>query len=260
MLYNEDQYVFFAKCFDEMRDFKSEYEVYSLGLARNKQSAFLYAKRAHFFSRMRDYDVSIREYDLAIKFESNDSLRLMHTGDRAWVKFLKGDFDGAIEDCQTVLGEDSSQIYAMNTLGIVYSQMKEYEKAEYYIIESYKMDSLNSFSAGNVGFFYQEFEKYEKSMYHFERAIELNALNYTAYNNRGYSKLMLGDIEGALEDVNQGMEIQEYNSYAYRNRALIYLEMGKTEKACEDMAMAEALDFSTTYGNELINLQKRYCQ
>lgn len=73
---NEDQYVFFAKCFDEMRD----------------------------------YDVSIREYGLAIKFESNDSLRLMHTGDRAWVKFLKGDFDGAIEDCQTVLGEDSSQM------------------------------------------------------------------------------------------------------------------------------------------------------
>lgn len=259
LYYTEEQYVFFANCANQRGDFNLEFEILSLGLERNSESGLLYERRGQFFENVRAYDRAIRELSLALKYPKNDSLRKEYTVTRGWQKFLKNDLKGCVRDCLQIVDEDSTHIFAMNTLGIAYNHMGKYEKAEYFIVTSFELDSMNAIAASNVGFFYQQRESYEKSLIYLNRAIELNPINFPALNNRGYTKLMLGDVTGALEDVEKSMEIQKYNNYAYRNRALIYIEMGMYKKACEEMQMAIDLDYAKTYGDELEKLQSKYC-
>jgi tetratricopeptide (TPR) repeat protein len=259
LLYSEVEYIFFADCANMIRDFKTEHEILSLGLERNNQSGMLYERRGKFFERMREYDRAIRELTLAMKYPDNDSLRKEYTVTRGWQKFLKNDLEGCVEDCESIIQEDSMHIFAMNTLGLAYNRLGKYEEAEFCIVRSYELDSMNAIAASNVGFFYQQREQYEKSLIYLNRAIELNPYNFPGYNNRGYTKMMLGDLDGAMEDVERSMELQPNNNYAYRNRALIYIEMGDYKKACEDMEEAIGLGYSTTYGDELEKLQLRYC-
>lgn len=70
----------------------------------------------------------------------------------------------------------------------------------------------------------------------------------------------MGDLKGALADVNKSIKLYPANSYAFRNRALIYIEMNKIKKACEDLQAAIDKGFVQSYGQEVIELQKKHCK
>jgi tetratricopeptide (TPR) repeat protein len=80
------------------------------------------------------------------------------------------------------------------------------------------------------------------------------------YSNRSYSRLKLGDTKGAMKDINKSIELYPSNSYAYRNRALIYIEQEKFDKACEDLQTAIDKGYTLSYGEDVINLQKKHCR
>lgn len=258
--YTAEQYIFFSKCFDQLRDFKNEATILSLGLEKDNENVQLYGRRAGFYERMRSYDWALRDFSKAIKFAKDDSTKNYYLADRAWTKFLMNDLDGAIEDCNTVLSNDSLHLDSYNVLGVVYDELGNIEMAKKMLLKCYSYDSTNTNLVSNIGFFYQNIGDFEGSLFYFDKAIELSENNAVAYNNRGYSKLKLGDLEGALEDVELSMEMFENNSYSHRNRALIYIEMGKTKKACKDIEYAIGLGFTRTYGDELEKLQAKYCK
>ena len=62
-----------------------------------------------------------------------------------------------------------------------------------------------------------------------------------------------------MSDVNKSIQLYSANSYAYRIRALIYIEKKDLDKACADLQTAIDKGFTAIYGNEVIELQKKYC-
>lgn len=245
--------------YNHLREFESEYQTLNEGLSRFPNSGKLYASRGLCERRMRNFDTSLRDYGFAIKFSENDTLRWSYTVDRAWVRFLNRDFEGCRKDCLDVLKEDSLNVSALSNMAMAYEAEFQFEKALGYLNQILAFDSTNVVVIMNVGFVYQKDGQFEKSIEYFNRAIELDPNEGIAYNNRSYSKLMLNDLKGALDDVNKGMELHPNNSYAYRNRALIYIEMKKMKKACKDIELALEWGFTRSYGNEVLQLQRKYC-
>ena len=79
-------------------------------------------------------------------------------------------------------------------------------------------------------------------------------------NNYGYVKHVLGDTKSGLEFILESLQILPSNSYAYKYLAEIYQSQGDVEKACESASTGIKLGFTNSYGNELIDFQKKNCR
>lgn len=257
---NAEMYWLKYFAYNQVGEFDKEFQTLNEGLNRFPKASRLYASRGLCERRLREFDASIRNYNLAIKYAETDSAIWSYTVDLAWVKFLQRDYDGCRADCRLVLEEDSLNIRALSDMAMAYEAEYEIDLALSFLNKILTFDSTNVTVIMNMGFVYQKDGQYEKSIEYFDRAIALDPTEGIVYNNRAYSKMKLNDLKGALLDVNKSMELFPNNSYAYRNRALIYIEMGKTKKACKDLESANAWGFTISYGNEVIELQRKYCK
>ena len=121
-----------------------------------------------------------------------------------------------------------------NLRGIVYSSLKQYEKA----IENYnkaielKPDYALAYNARGIA--YAGLKDFEKAIEDLNKTIQLEPDGAHAYNNRGNVYGRLKEYQKAIEDCTKAIQINPGHTNAYYNRGMAYAGLKKYQKAIED--------------------------
>ncbi|MEO9256937.1 MAG: tetratricopeptide repeat protein [Crocinitomicaceae bacterium] len=257
---NPDSYCTKAQTLYELKKYKEAYQTYNDALAIFPKNYSLYFDRGNFHLTSQEFDFAIRDFTSAMEFAKNDTLKYTALLNRASAKLSRREFESCYDDLIRVYKFDSTNIGALTNLGAVCDEVGRGDETLKYLIKAVEVDSMFEVAYGNIGFKYQEMGQYEEAIKYFNKLLKINPDQPLGYSNRSYNKLKLGDLEGAMTDIEKSLKLYPANSYAYRIRALIYIEKGNTNKACIDLQTAIEKGFTVMYGDEVIELQKKYCK
>ncbi len=84
-------------------------------------------------------------------------------------------------------------------LGIAYSDLKDFEKAEYYYLEELKTENPIISAYYNLGVLYKDNKDYEKAKYYYLKTIEKDKEEYNAWYNLACLYVLQNDYDNALE-------------------------------------------------------------
>ncbi len=112
----------------------------------------------------------------------------------------------------------------------------------------------------NLGMLYTQMGKYADAVKALEHGLAIEPKDAYLLNNCGYAVFKTKDYAKALKLINESIAENNTNPYAYRNRALVYLGLKLNREACNDLAASSELGFKMYYGDEVGELQKKYCK
>jgi len=113
--------------------------------------------------------------------------------------FQAGHMSAALDELRTALNADSDYVQAYSIRGLVYGQLKEYERAESDFHRALSISPNDPEVNNNYGWYLCETGKERQSIAYFLQALK-NPLYETpdrAYTNAGTCALKAGDLDGA---------------------------------------------------------------
>ena len=156
---------------------------------------------------------------------------------------------------------DSKFAFAYNNRGVIYANLKQYERAIEDYDQTIKLNPELVEAYNNRGISYAKLKQYERSIEDFDQAIKLNPEDADIYNNRGVSYDELKQHERAIEDYDQAIKLNPELAKAYYNRGNSYAELKQYERAIEDYDQAiklnpERADIYNNRGISYANLKQ----
>ena len=257
---NADHYNLKGHCLSQLKRNKEAFSVYSEGIKRNPDNPFLYYSRGYFLLFDEEYKQAIVDFTKCLELPGNDSLIKYSYSYRGEAKLRIRDFTGSYDDLMKAYNLDSNNIITLTFLGSVCDDLGKMDDAMKYLSRVIQIAPDYIPAIANMGFKYQQLGQHEKAIGYYDRVIAMEPGVFYGYSNRSYSRYKLGDLKGAMVDINRSLDIHPGNSYAYRVRALIYIELKDIDKACADLKTAADKGFAISYGDEVVNLQKKYCK
>ena len=177
----------------------------------------------------------------------------------------KGELKIALQKYNEVLTIDPDHVETLNNIGIIFFQLKEYQKAITYFDKTIKTDPNyfnakknlgvtfnaigeytkaaeifeiairnepnNSDNHYNLGIIYQESRKLQKGINCYEKAIELDPNNVNAHNNLGSIFQTLGEHQKAKDCFDKVIEINPNYISALSNAGSALLGLGRYQEA-----------------------------
>lgn len=248
-----------ADCYYELQDYQKAYDDYTYALFIDPKSSSAYNSRGNFLTSIQANDEAILDYNSAVQYCTDDTLKYGIIVNRGVAYLLKSDLQNAAADLESAVAFNPKDEAALINLSTVYGRMGRSDDAFKTLYKAYELNPTEIGIIANLGFQCQVAGKYQESLEFYNKVVELDPKQALGYSNRSYAKLMLGDTKGALSDVNKSLQLYPDNSYAFRNRAMIYIAQEKMDKACEDINKALELQFTKNYGNDVLELQKKHC-
>lgn len=259
---------------DENGKFEEAIQYYSLYLEIFPDDYEVYCNRGLAFSRIRDYNNALSDFDKAIQISPT---YINAWNNRGVVNMRLRKFDKAIIDFNSVLEIDLLNELAYHNRGIAYMNLNEYETAltnffkaieinpkysdvyndigEIYTIRKNYKEAISNFNRAieinpnkavpfcNRGLAYRSIEEYQKAISDFNIAIQIDPFYSEAYSNRGNTFNNLFEYENAISDLNKAIELNPFNAVAYQRRSMVYYNMKIYYKACEDIKKAISLGY-----------------
>ncbi len=169
-------------------------------------------------------------------------------------------FSEAVSPLQKAMELMPGDIEIMLNLGIVYTELAEYENAEniYWRVVSLKPDDYPE-TYLNLGVVLKYMGKNEEAEKCYRRAIEIKPDFAIAFNNLGVLLRDAGKLEESEECYKKVLEIKPDYPEAYLNLGVVLKYMGKNEEAekCYRRAIEIKPDFTESYNNLAIILQDK---
>jgi tetratricopeptide (TPR) repeat protein len=94
----------------------------------------------------------------------------------------------------------------------------------------------------NLGVIYSERREYARADDEYDAALRLDKRLPAAWYNRGKNLIEQGDPEGAIRSFTKAVRLHPNDTWALNNRGLAYRQLGKTEKARADFEAALRID------------------
>jgi len=257
---NVDFYDLKAHSLFELQEYQLSYDTYNQAISIFPDKSFLYSNRGNLLLGFQESDLAILDFTAAMELADNDSTKHYSIVNRAAAKLLKRDFDGAYQDLLIAYAFDSTSIATLTNLGAVSDEIGKGDETLKYLLKAIEIDPSYYPAYGNIGFKYQELGQHAKAIEYYNKVLELQPEEPLGYSNRSFNKLKLGDLKGAMTDIQKSIKLYPANPYAYRIRALIWIEDKNIERACADLQTALDKGFTVTYGEEVIELQKKHCK
>jgi tetratricopeptide (TPR) repeat protein len=248
-----------ADCLSKLGQHQEAFLVYTRGINVNPKEMYLYSNRGNLLLSLGKFDHAIQDFTTALQLSKDDTTKLTSYTNRAAAKISKRDFNGAYDDLMSAYKIDSTEIATLTNLGAVCDEVGRGDETLKYLLKAVEVDPNFLGAYGNIGFKYQEMGQYKKAIEYFNKVLEFDPNEPLGYSNRAYNRLKLEDTKGAMEDINKSIKIYPANSYAYKVRALVYIEMKDYNKACVDLQIALDKGFTVSYGDDVVNLRKKYC-
>ncbi len=197
------------------------------------------------------YEIEARERALAIKNQGQNTNKEDDETINA-IRTLSGkkNYTEALKLAETVPLEKRTKIY-FKDVGIVYANLKEYEKAIEYYQKAIEMDEKWAVPYFNLGIVYKNLKEYEKAIEYYQKAIEMDEKWAVPYNNLGIVYKNLKEYEKAIEYYQKAIEMDEKWAYPYNNLGNVYVDLKEYEKAIEYYQKAIEMDekYAVPYNN-----------
>jgi len=113
---------------------------------------------------------------------------------------------------------------ALNSLGRIYHEKRDAEKAEKFFLEALRIDGLSYHVINNIAGFYREEGKNNKAIEYYLKAISLNPNNPYIYNNLSKSYFDLDKYENAKENSFKALELKPDDGDIQKTLSFIYLK------------------------------------
>ncbi|GAB2839691.1 tetratricopeptide repeat protein [Ferruginibacter profundus] len=245
---------------DRLEKYEEAFLTYSLLIKLYPKDAMALSQRGILLTSIQKPEYAIQDFTEALGFEKTDSVRLTLFINRGAAKINTRDFQGAYDDFFAAYQIDSLNIGVLNNLATVCDEVGKGDKTLYYLYRMIAIDSTFIGAYVNIGFKMQEMGDHKKAISFFDKALALDPKEPLSYSNRAFNKYKLGDLQGALNDINISIKLYPANSYAFRNRALILIAQKKQGDACKDIKEALRLGFTKMYGDEVEQMEVKYCK
>ncbi len=255
-----DFWILKAVCYEKLDFFQESYNTYSTAIEKIQDNSSLYTNRGNLLLNLKEFDLAIQDFSSAIDFSEDDTSKYISLTNRAAAKMGKRDFEGAYLDLLLAYNFDSTDVATLTNLGAVCDEIGKGDETLTYLFKAIEVDSTYYPAYGNIGFKYQEMGQHAKAIEYYNKVLEFEPDAPLGYSNRAFNKYKLGDLAGAMNDINKSISLFAANAYAYRIRALIFLQLNDTKNACKDLNFALEKGYTTTFGDEVLNLVKEHCK
>jgi len=182
---------------------------------------------------------------------------------RALDRFNKGDFDGAINDLDRVIGNLLKDRSAFSTQGfdngheitqsfgrivvivpgvaaayfnrgLAYYAKQEFDSAIADLEQATSIAPRYAEAFANLGAARHAKGDLDRVIADYTQAVRLRPACASAYHNRGLARYLRKDVDLALEDFNRAVELDSKNAQTYLNRGIVWFDKGNWEKALAD--------------------------
>jgi len=147
---------------------------------------------------------------------------------------------------------------ALNILGIIAAQTKDFDKAIGFFDQAVKINPNNAVCYCNRGNVLKELRQFEKAISNYKKAISLNKDYALAYVNQSIALFELHNYEESLDSCDRAIKIQPDYAEAFYNRGNILDELMRFDEAlnCFDKAIELKPDYVEAYSNRGAVLQE----
>ena len=207
-------------------------------------------------------------------------------------KFNNRQFKDVIRSGEFLLKNNKSNTFLLNLIGVSYSKIKIYNKAQAYFEKAIKINPKVSEYYNNLGANLNEMSKFEAALYPLKKAVLINpsyyqaldnlgnsyrelfefklsqdfhlaAINlkpdfFEAYSNLGLSYIYDGKFDLAFDMLNKSINLNPNYSQSYLNKALCYLRTGNSKESI--FHFKKALDLKPDNGSIYNNLSILYSE
>lgn len=197
--------------------------------------------------------------NLGLKLARNSSDSLIFHINIGGLYIDKQEYAKAINYYEHLNKQYPESIEILNNLSQAYSYNHQNDKALKIML--LLVDNHPSFETmSNIGLLYTEMENYEEAYKYLKMCVNDHPEEAFLLNNFGYLLYKMKDYNNSLIQINKSMTINTTNPYAYRNRALVFIALNMLNEACKDLHASSELGFKIYYGNEVEELQSKYCK
>ena len=166
--------------------------------------ARLYGKRGLEYSKEKEYDRAISDYNEAIRIDPGDALFFNQRGSA----FLqKGDYDRAIQEFSEAIELNPNDARSFSRRGDVYETENDYDRAIADYNEAIRLDPKDAFFFTQRGRVFDKTGEHDRAIREFDEAIRLDPSYTYALNLRGKVYYDKKDYERAIEDQNEAIRI-----------------------------------------------------
>lgn len=223
---------------------------YEKGIALEKtapeSAAFCYSNRAIIYSKQGKFDEANKDFSKAIELEPNNPERYIKRG--IFFRTSKKDNNSALRDFSIAieLSPKSTDYYYVRGYHYFYF-LKNTSKALEDFEKILDLDSSNIDAINSIGVIYENQGNLEAAILQYEKGISLEKLYPQSasicFSNRAKVFSKLGRYSDALLDYSKSIELDPKNPIRYKSRA-IFLEnvLNKPYEALTDLTLALYLD------------------
>jgi tetratricopeptide (TPR) repeat protein len=202
-------------------------------------------------SKKANYQEELLRYTNLIE---NNPSKAVYYLERGLIREKFNDLQGQIEDYLKVIEYDGERgmfsVHAYYNLGLVFKDLKEFEKSLEYHQKALDADSNYIDAYSGLGGTYLSWKKFEKAKFYFDKYLAI-IQDPRIYCNRGITRRELGDLKGAKEDFDKAIEINPNDEQAdifYYNRGVWYLRYDKENVHEAKNDFSKALDRNPLFG------------
>jgi tetratricopeptide (TPR) repeat protein len=186
----------------------------------------------------------------------------MHDGvsakiQQAVVLHQRGELARAQGIYEEVLRIQPKHVDALNLLGVIAGQTKNFERAVALFGEAIKVDPANAAAYCNRGAALKELKQLHAALASYDQALALKADYAVAHYNRGNVLRELKQLDDALASYARAITIKADYAEAHYNRGLVWQELEQFESALAsyDRAVAIKSNYAEAYYNRGLALQ-----
>jgi len=225
---------------------------YTKAIEQGDLTAFYNRANLH-LNQLKDYVAAIEDFTSAIDCDTCGDKHHCYYN-RAYTKFLTGDLEGAIQDCDLALGIDSEYFRPIRLKAKTCYQLGDLYHARESYLRLVELGDANLIDYQELGSIENKLESFDSATRYLRHSNQVNMRqtgdpsDLEIYSKSSYylahSLWRLGNYQEAISVTEKCEQYCELNAEFLRLTACILDEMGNSEKAIETINRALALDDS----------------
>lgn len=176
---------------------------------------------------------AIKSQEKAIDLNPNNDRAWYNKG---WNHSKLGEHQEAIQcylKSSEMTTKQLSEDIAWFGIGIVYKQLKQYDKAIHFLEKAAKINQTDESLWRTIGFVYGELEKYQKSLESYEQALKINSDNDMTLSSIAWVHRKLKSHKTAIEFAEKSIAINAQNHQAWFTKAFSNEKLNRDKTAIE---------------------------
>ena len=172
-----------------------------------------------------------------------------------------GQFESAKGIYQLILSANPKNVDALQLLGTLYSQEKNYSEGVRLLKIALKINPLIPNAHNNLGSALRSLKKFDEALASYDKAISIAPDYAEAHNNRGNALLELKKFDEALASYDKAISIAPNFAEAFLQRGALKIELKIIEEGLLDLEIAAKLnpndaEIYNHIGNGLLELRQ----